>query len=101
MILYNITINIDKDVHDEWLPWMKNHYVPSIMATGYFSEYKIMRLMNEQENDGSTYSFQYFSTDLHKVKEYQQKKEGLIIKPLYQKYQNKFVEFRSMLEILE
>ena len=27
MIIYNVTINIDHSVHEDWLEWMKNEHV--------------------------------------------------------------------------
>ena len=28
MILYNVTVNIDKDVEQDWINWMKNTHIP-------------------------------------------------------------------------
>ncbi|MEO8448027.1 MAG: DUF4286 family protein, partial [bacterium] len=28
MILYNVTVNVDDSVHDEWLEWMKTIHIP-------------------------------------------------------------------------
>ena len=33
MIIYNVTINIDASIHDEWLAWIKEH-IPQVLATG-------------------------------------------------------------------
>ena len=30
MIIYNVTIKIDLDVHDEWLAWMKLEHIPRV-----------------------------------------------------------------------
>jgi hypothetical protein len=27
MILYNVTVNIDHDIHEEWLNWMRSNHV--------------------------------------------------------------------------
>ena len=59
MILYNVTINIDYDVHDEWLDWMKNKHIPDVLKTGLFIENKICRILAE-EDGGKSYSIQYF-----------------------------------------
>ena len=41
MILYNITVNIDHDIHQEWLVWMKDIHIPDVLSTGLFIENKI------------------------------------------------------------
>lgn len=41
MILYNVTVKIDLDVHDLWLRWMKEEHIPRVMETGCFVESKL------------------------------------------------------------
>ncbi len=101
MILYSVTINIEKDVHDEWFAWMKSVHVPSLLNTGFFLESKILRLLNEEElNTGITYSFQYFLKDISTLESFQKDFEDKLDAELYKKYKNKFVEFRTVLEVV-
>ena len=32
MIVYSVTVNIENEVHDDWLSWMKNKHIPDVMA---------------------------------------------------------------------
>ena len=36
MIVYNVTVNIDKNIVDDWLTWMKEIHIPEVMKTGFF-----------------------------------------------------------------
>ena len=58
MIIYNVTVNIDYDVHDEWLHWMQTEHIPDVMRTGLFLEAKISRILAEEEG-GKSYAIQY------------------------------------------
>ena len=49
MILYNITVSIDYDVHQEWLIWMKEVHIPDVLSTGLFLKSKIAKIDAEQE----------------------------------------------------
>jgi hypothetical protein len=40
MIIYNLTINIDESIHDEWLLWIKE-LIPQVLATGKFKDAKL------------------------------------------------------------
>ena len=44
MILYNVTVNIENAVADEWLQWMKEVHVPDVMRTGIFIQNTIFRI---------------------------------------------------------
>ena len=48
MIIYNVTINVDDSVHDEWLTWIKEH-IPQVLATGKFSGAKLTKVLVEEE----------------------------------------------------
>jgi hypothetical protein len=101
MILYSITINIEKSVHDQWFEWMKSSYVPEIMKTGFFIENKILKLLTEEDsNTGITYSFQYYLKDLETLEQFQIEAEPKFTEALYKKYKNQFVEFTTILEVI-
>ncbi len=53
MILYNVTVNIDNSVREDWLEWMQLIHIPEVMATGFFVSNQIARLINEEDNGGT------------------------------------------------
>ena len=59
MLIYNVTINIDESVHDQWLDWMKDKHMPDMLATGKFSHAKMVKVLVEEDMGGITYSIQY------------------------------------------
>ena len=67
MVLYNVTINVDDNLHDEWLEWMLNVHIPMVMDSGMFISYKMFRLVSRlPEETGTTYSIQYFLDNMDK-----------------------------------
>jgi len=99
MIIYNVTINIEDDVHPEWVEWMKNEHIPKVMATGYFLEYRMCRLMVEEES-GTSYTIQYTLKNMEDYDEYQRLHAPALQKETMDKYRDKFVAFRSLMEVV-
>lgn len=99
MIIYNVTVNIENDVHDEWLQWMKEKHIPDVMATGFFIENKICKVLVKEEQ-GTTYSIQYTCENLNSLQEYQRLHAPQLQKEHADKFANKFVAFRTLLEII-
>ena len=99
MIIYNVTINIENDVHDEWLKWMREVHVPEVMQTGLFTENKICRLLVEEEQ-GQTYSFQYTCKSMQDYETYKANHAPLLQDDVKKRYDGKFVAFRSLLEVI-
>ncbi len=97
MIIYNVTINIDLDVHDQWLTWMKEIHIPEVMQTGLFLESKMLKVLVE-EQQGITYSIQYTAANMKDYEEYKAKHAPSLQKKINEKFANKFVAFRTLLE---
>ena len=100
MILYSVTVNIDHDVHDEWLAWMKETHIPEVMETGMFVESRICRI-HAEEDGGKTYSFQYLAKSMDDYDRYQNEFAPALQKDHTDKYAGKFVAFRTILEVLQ
>lgn len=99
MIIYNVTINIEDDVHDDWLKWMKEIHVPEVMKTGLFIESKMLKLLMD-EPQGKTYSIQYTASNIADYEEYIEKHAPRLRKDFINRYPNKFVAFRTLLEVI-
>lgn len=99
MIIYNITVNIENDVREEWLQWMKEVHIPNVMSTGLFIENRICKVLVEEES-GTTYSVQYTCNKMGDIEKYQQEYAPGLQKEHSDKYQGKFVAFRTLLEVV-
>jgi len=94
-------MNIEKQIHEEWIAWMKLNYVDVLMDTGLLLDQKVLRLLNEEaENPGVTYSFQFTLKSMENLSTFLDKHEQDLIRQVYKKYQGKFVEFRTILEVV-
>lgn len=100
MILYNVTIKIDASIHDEWVQWMKAVHIPEVMHTGLFTEFKMMRLLEQDESDGITFAIQYFSNTMNEYKQYKEKFAPALQKQASDRYEGKFVAFRTLMEVV-
>jgi hypothetical protein len=100
MIVYNVTINIDADVHTEWLAWMLETHIPEVLATGLFIESRISRMLIEEEGNGITYSIQYTLDSMDKMKEYEELHAPRLRADVQARYDGKFGAFRTMMEVV-
>lgn len=102
MIVYNVTCNVENPMANEWLEWMKTVHIPEVMATGCFVENKILKLHNpETDDEGINYAIQYTCDSIETLERYRSEfGPGLQTKTL-EKYGNKVLAYRSVLEIIE
>ncbi len=101
MIIYNVTVNIENDVHDKWFDFMKSTHIPQVMETGFFLENKICKVLNTQQDEtGHTYAIQYTCANMEDLEEYREKHAAELQKDHMSRFEGKFVSFRTLLEIV-
>ncbi|SDG40947.1 DUF4286 family protein [Psychroflexus sediminis] len=99
MLIYNVTTNVEEDVHDEWVEWMKNIHIPAMSQTGKFKKATMSRVDVVESMGGITYSVQYRVEDKATLERYfeedfeQMKKQTKL-------FEGKFVSFRTEMEIV-
>lgn len=98
MILHSVTVNIDKALELEWLQWMKNVHIPEIMATGLPMANKILRLLTEIDNEGTTFSCQYYFQTMEDYFTYDQLHAKAFQDKHHVRFLNRYVSFRTLLE---
>jgi 1,4-alpha-glucan branching enzyme len=99
MYIYNVTVSIDKSVQDEWLHWMKTEHMPAVMKTGCFTDCRICRVLHVND-EGETFSMQYAFAAMPDIERYQKEFAPALQAEHSERYQNLYVAFRTLLEVL-
>lgn len=100
MLIYNVTINIDENVLDAWLKWMQEKHIPDMLATKKFTKAKMCRVCVNEELGGATYSVQYTTKNKKTLEAYYQEDADQMRAEGARLFPNKFVAFRTELEII-
>ena len=99
MIIYNVTINVEDDAHQEWLVWMKETHVPEVMRTGLFLDHNFSKLLTRQDDEtGATYVIQYLCESMEQYEKYQADFAPELQAETQKKFGGKFVAFRTLME---
>lgn len=100
MYIYNVTVNVENSVKEQWLAWIKNH-IPQVLSTGKFTGAKLTQVLVDEKNNTTTFSIQYRAKSREDLDAYYKhfadplRKEGL------QLFADKVLAFRTELEILD
>ena len=98
MLLYNVTIGIDPQAEQEWLIYMKETHIPAVMKTGMFTSSKLYKVLHDTEDGTISYSVQYFAENIDNVQLYLDRFAPALIEQHRQRFQNRHVAFRTLLE---
>ena len=100
MYIYNVTMNIAEEIHDEWLKWIKEKHIPEMLNLGIFTKAKMSEVLVEEEMGGTTYSVQYTTASLELLDQYynlhadEMRNEGAML------FKDKMLSFRTELKVI-
>ncbi len=100
MIIYNVTVNVEKSIVEEWLLWMKNTHIAEVMQTNMFEKYTLLKLLNEEYTEHPTFAIQYFAKSQENINQYLKEFAPALRQKTEVKYGNKVMAFRTFLEII-
>lgn len=100
MLIYNVTIKIDSAIEEAWLAWMLQEHMPEVMATGCFESTRLLRLLEIDETDGPTFAAQYMAASREDYSAYISEYAAGMRKKVTEKWGDRLVTFRSLMEVV-
>ena len=98
MILYNVTIGIDKEIESEWVDWMKAEHIPEILNTKIFIHHKFYKVLSHDDETSVSYCIQYFTDSIEKFNLYLKDHAPIIVEKHRARFKDRHVAFRTLLE---
>lgn len=100
MFIYNVTVNISDEVHQEWVKWMREIHIPDVMKTGCFIDSQMVKVLYV-EDQGHTYSMQYKFLEMPDIERYQKDFAPQLQAEHSSKFKDKYAAFRTILQIID
>lgn len=101
MYIYNVTINIDTQIKDDWIAWMKERHIPDMLATGKFTHARMCKVIGGEESGGLTYAIQYTTKDQETLQQYFREDANRLREDGAKQFPEKFVAFRTELLVVD
>ena len=98
-IVYNVTVNVSDEVHDEWVAWMQEVHIPEVLATGIFTSAQFLRV-HAFEQGGKTYATAYTAQSMERYERYLREFAPQLRAKSEAAFGDHVHSFRTMLEVL-
>lgn len=100
-VIYNVTVKVNKVVAGRWLEWLSREHVPEVLATGCFTNARIVQLLEVDDEEGPTYAIQYTAPDQQRYEKYISEFANNMRSKSFEKWGDNFIAFRSVMEVLQ
>lgn len=100
MIIYNITCKVRWAIWEAWLEWQLEQQIPATLATMLFDDYRIYRLLEQEEDEGPTFVIQFLTTSHERYQQFSREYAGDLLQAGWEKWADGFIAFRTLMETL-
>ncbi len=101
MLIYNVTTQVEWDIQEAWVNWMKEEHIPRVMSAGHFTHHRMVKLLEVDDSDGPTFAVQYFCSTPEVYQLYVRTHAPQMRKVSQEKWGDKFISFRSLMEVVD
>ena len=101
MFIYNVTTKVNWSIHDAWLEWMQQQHIPALIETNCFVRSQLLKLHEEDDEEGPTYVIQYFAESKALYNRYIELYADQFREEYAGKWRDNFIAFRTLLEVVE
>jgi hypothetical protein len=100
MIVYNSTVKVDAAIAADWLQWLQQEQAPQMLATGLFSKFQVLQLLQTEDSDGPTYAVQFYAASLGDFENYLAHHAEHFRQQTAERWGGDFIAFNTVMEVI-
>lgn len=99
-LIYNTTYQVAHAVHQPWLQWMQDIYIPEVTGTGCFTKHQFVRVLDTDETDGPVFAVQYYAASEAAFEQFMAVYQQGLAQQLQQKWGKGVFGFSSLMQVV-
>ena len=100
-VLLNTTFVVHTSIEPDFLNWVRTVYIPSVKASGIFSEPRVARVLTRIEPDTDSIAVQMVAADYTAAEKWHDETAALLKDDLMARWNNLAMHFTTYMEIIE
>jgi hypothetical protein len=98
-MLYNVTVSIDPSIETDWVHWMQNVHIPSVLQTKCFTKCVLSKVHGNEAGE-CTFSVLYWALSKQDFEQYLSTHASALQMEHSARYEGKFVAFRTTMDLI-
>lgn len=100
MLIYNTTFQVDGDISEHFLIWLKESYIPETEKHGALKAPRLCRVLSHRD-EGSSYSLQWEVESSSLLHRWHLEQGVPLNEELVKMFGNKVIGFPTLMEVIE
>ena len=101
MIIFNTTYHVDDEIHDDYLGYIRETFIPQALESGFLYEARLARIVAQHNEPGTSYSLQFRVKNSDTLRLWLNTGGDALNKDLVARFGNKIAGFVTLLEEID
>ncbi|MEO6069163.1 MAG: DUF4286 family protein [Chitinophagaceae bacterium] len=100
LVIYNVTTAVTFAIATDWEQWMLTEHGPEMVATGCFTKFHLLKLLQIEEVEGPTYAVQYYAATIASYKHYLEEYKPTFQQMILDRWGGASISFSTLMEMV-
>jgi hypothetical protein len=93
-------MQVEWSIHEAWLQWMADVYIPETLSTNCFKKYQFIQLLEIDETEGPTYALQLYLENKEDYNRYIQSYASALNETMIGRWSDKVLTFSTLMRVV-
>ncbi len=101
MIVLNTTFHIDESLHEEFIEYMLQKFIPMSTKSGILSSARLSRIFGSNEDEGLSFAMEFEVADVEQLELWNREESSEVYNSLMEKFNEKIVGFSTVMQTID
>ena len=98
MIVFNTTFHVDEAVHEEFIEYMLQQYIPMATRSGVLTSPRLARIFGKEGDEGHSYAMEFVAADIAALERWNNDESRAVHEPLLEVFKEKLIGFSTIMQ---
>ena len=100
MIVFNTTFHVEAALHEEFVNYMLEVYIPMSTRSGLLTSPRLARVFGQEGEEGLSYAMEFTAADLMALEKWNSEESNRVVTPLLEKFKEKVAGFSTVMQTI-
>lgn len=101
MIVFNTTFHVDEGIHEEFIEYMLQKFIPMATRSGLLTSPRLARVFGKEGDEGYSYAMEFVATDIVALERWNTNESQAVHAPLLEMFKEKLIGFSTIMQTVD
>lgn len=101
MIVLNTTFHVEEDIHEEFVAYMFQQFIPMSTKSGLLTSPRLSRVFGREDEPGHSFAMEFQVSDPEVLERWNREESGGVYTPLLERFKEKVAGFSTVMQTIE